>query len=120
MAGLQLTDALQQLTETAGAVVKEQSFEQRLPCGGSEKSMVSLLGHIDADNHILCRSADFPAELTELGVPVNVVVFHDNLLLAVGFCCWRLYAIRRLFFYKAIITFLFTTRGSIFFSYFNI
>ena len=68
----------------------------------------------------LCRSADFPAELTELGVPVNVVVFHDNLLLAVGFCCWRLYAIRRLFFFKAIITFLFTTCGSIFFSYFNI
>jgi hypothetical protein len=82
--------------------------------------MVALLGHIDADNHVLCRSADFLAELTELGVPVNVVVLHDNLLLAVGFCFGRLYAIRRLFFYKAIITFLFTTRGSIFYNYFNI
>jgi hypothetical protein len=120
MAGLQLTDALQQLTEAAGIVVKEQSFEQRLPCGGAEKSMVAFLGHIDNDNHMLCRSADFPAELTELGVPVNVVVLHDNLLLAVGFCCWRLYAIRRLFFYKAIITFLFTTFLSIFYYYFNI
>jgi len=36
--------------------------------------------------------------LRELGVPVNVVVLHDNLLLAVGFCCWRLYAIRIYFF----------------------
>ena len=82
---------------------------QHLPCGGTEKSMVTFLGHINSDNQILCRSADFTAELTELCVPVNVVTLQDNLLLAVGFFYWRLYAIMRLFFYYEIITFLFTT-----------
>jgi hypothetical protein len=82
IAGLKLIDALQQLGEACGGVVKEQSFEQCSAHSGTEKSVVAILCHIDADNDMLCRSSDLSSELTELGVLGNVVMLHDNLLLA--------------------------------------
>jgi len=82
--------------------------------------MVFVLGDIDADNQILVASTDLGLELTEMLIPDSVVRIHNNLLLAVGFCFVHLYAIRRLFFYKAIITSFFTTLRGIFYNYFNI
>ena len=78
------------------------------------------LGDIDSYDQMSIRTPNLTLELTEALDPAKVIVVHDNLLLAVGFCFGCLYAIRRLFFYKAIITFLFTTLGGIFYNYFNI
>ena len=82
MLKLQLPAALQEPLKTHMVIVKEQSPEQGAPSGCSKERMVPLLGHIDADDQIIGACADLSLELTKLGVPGNVVVLHDNLLLA--------------------------------------
>jgi len=82
MLKLQLPAALLEPLKTLTVIVKEQAPEQGAPSGGSEKRMVPLFGYIDADDQVIGACADLSLELTELGVPGNLIMLHDNLLLA--------------------------------------
>ena len=59
-------------------------------------------------------------EGTKLPPSDNVFIVHNNLLLAWYFYFFLAYAIRRLFFCKAIINFLFATLGGVITSSFTI
>src|SRR4030042_735223 len=71
------------LIETFYAVVKDQPSPKCLALGCTEKSIMLVLGYINAHNQIIFRPPDFLLQLTKYSNPVNIqiIAIHLSVLL---------------------------------------
>jgi hypothetical protein len=72
------------MLKATGIVFKNQSFMSNAALGSCKSSIVLAFGNVDADSQILVRSTNLFSELTKTLNPAKVLLFHNNLLLAVG------------------------------------
>lgn len=57
-------------------IVESDLFQKDLTPGCTEEGDMMILGDVDADYHMVARSADLFLQLTELGKPATIVFIH--------------------------------------------